>query len=60
MTLSDMAVPIVVWWNLKDRPESLLDSRVYVDVVYALLIRLLISVVSLWPLMAALARSTVN
>ena len=36
--MSDMAVPIVVWWNLKDRPESLLDSRVYVDVVYVLLI----------------------
>lgn len=58
--MSDMAVLIVVWLSLKDRPESLLDSRVYVDVGYALLIRLLISVVSLWPLMAALARSILN
>lgn len=42
-----MTVPIVVLWNLKDRPKSLLGSRAYANVIYSLLIMSLISFVSL-------------
>ena len=46
-----MAVPIVVLWNLKDKPESLLDSRAYANVVYSLSIRSLISSLSVSDLL---------